>query len=84
MTAQLGEGPSARMPTDAHGIDTPQHMEKEKERVGKWMRMMSVKKRDQGGNIAEWAWRSDGQGSKVGVHTSLAMSYAKGRSRKLM
>lgn len=40
--------------------------------MDKWMKMMSVKKRDQGGNIAEWAWRSDGQGSKVGVRISIA------------
>jgi hypothetical protein len=39
--------------------------EKEDERVGKWMRMMSAKKRDQGGNIAEWGWRQDVQ-AKVG------------------
>lgn len=38
---------------------------KEQERVDKWMRMMKVAKRDQGGNIQEWCWRSDGQGSKV-------------------
>lgn len=40
---------------------------KEAERVDKWMRMMSVKKRDEGGNITEWGWRRDGQGSKVSL-----------------
>lgn len=39
---------------------------KERERVDKWMKMMKVTKRDQGGNILEWGWRMDGQGSKVG------------------
>ncbi|KAK8854863.1 hypothetical protein IAR55_003602 [Kwoniella newhampshirensis] len=38
---------------------------KESERVGKWGKMMSVKKRDGGGNIAEWDWRKDGQGAKL-------------------
>lgn len=66
MAAQLAEGPSAKMPSDANAVsDTPRHREREKERVGKWMKMMRVKSRDQGGNIAEWAWRSDGQGTKV-------------------
>lgn len=41
------------------------HKRKETERVDKWMAMMSVKKRDQGGNIAEWGWRKDAQGQKV-------------------
>ncbi|ORX38596.1 rab-GTPase-TBC domain-domain-containing protein [Kockovaella imperatae] len=38
---------------------------KEDERVGKWMQMMRVSKRDQGGNIQTWEWRKDGQGSKL-------------------
>lgn len=32
---------------------------KEESRVGKWMKMMSVKRRDQGGNTVEWGWKSD-------------------------
>lgn len=41
---------------------------KERERVDKWMKMMRVVKRDQGGNILQWGWKTDGQGHKVG-HT---------------
>lgn len=37
---------------------------KEDARVGKWMKMMSVKKRDQGGNTVQWGWR-DAQKAKV-------------------
>lgn len=45
--------------------ETVTQKRKEQERVDKWMRMMKVSKRDEGGNIQDWVWRSDGQGSKV-------------------
>ena len=55
------DGPMPRTP------DTPkpntgendQQRKKENDRVSKWMKMMSVKKRDQGGNTIEWGWKSE-------------------------
>ncbi|WVN90220.1 uncharacterized protein L203_105456 [Cryptococcus depauperatus CBS 7841] len=38
---------------------------KEAERVLKWGKMMKVRKRDQGGNIIEWEWSKDGQGTRL-------------------
>uniref|UniRef100_A0A494G9L0 Uncharacterized protein n=1 Tax=Solanum lycopersicum TaxID=4081 RepID=A0A494G9L0_SOLLC len=63
----MAEGPSPRAPdTPKHSNrEAEMHKRKETERVDKWMAMMSVKKRDQGGNIAEWGWRKDAQGQKV-------------------
>jgi hypothetical protein len=58
---KMPEMPSGRLKSEA---DEKQRR-KEKERVDKWMKMMKVTKRDQGGNIMEWGWRMDGQGSKV-------------------
>lgn len=34
--------------------------------------MVAVKSRDQGGNIAEWKWREDGQGAKVSEQPGMA------------
>jgi hypothetical protein len=54
------------------------HRRKERERVDKWMKMMKVVKRDQGGNILEWGWRTDGQGSKVGRIVWMVLLYKSG------
>lgn len=67
-------GPSDHEPRQADtpkrndsGTGTPvAQRRKEQERVDKWMKMMKVGKRDQGGNVQDWVWRSDGQGAKVG------------------
>ena len=32
--------------------------------MDKWMRMMTVKRRDEGGNVQEWAWRDRGKVSR--------------------
>lgn len=61
-------GAEPRAPdTPKKGSQTPTEprKRKEQERVDKWMKMMKVARRDQGGNIQEWVWRSDGQGAKV-------------------
>lgn len=57
------EGPAPRTPTSPRILpgENDRHRRKEQERVGKWMKMMSVKKRDQGGNTVQWGWRSDVQ-----------------------
>jgi hypothetical protein len=52
------------IPPAQNGADDKQR-KKERERVDKWMKMMKVVKRDQGGNILQWGWRMDGQGAKV-------------------
>ena len=60
-------GPTAGVP-DSPKVDPggdEKRRRKEGERVAKWMMMMSVRRRDQGGNIAEWQWRRDAQGTKV-------------------
>lgn len=33
--------------------------------MSKWMGMMTVKKKDQGGNVLQWGWRSGGADAKV-------------------
>ncbi|ORY35439.1 putative GTPase activating protein [Naematelia encephala] len=59
-------GPSPRVPSSpAISGEDEKHRRKETERVGKWMKMMKVDKRDPGGNISSWVWRSDGQGAKL-------------------
>jgi hypothetical protein len=60
-----GDGPSPRIP-DSPRLGEGRGRKKEEERVDKWMKMMSVKKRDQGGNIAQWGWKPEVQ-NKVGT-----------------
>jgi hypothetical protein len=57
--------PKAPMMPTAYLGESEKHRRKERERVDKWMKMMKVTKRDQGGNILEWGWKMDGQGHKV-------------------
>lgn len=59
------------MPAAQNGEGDKQR-KKERERVDKWMKMMKVIKRDQGGNILQWGWRMDGQGAKVSPPTLLS------------
>lgn len=66
--AGTDSGPSARTPSSPklRPDEDQQRRRKEEERVAKWMRMMSVKRRDEGGNIAGWQWKKDVKGTKVG------------------
>lgn len=56
--------PSPSVPAEKRNDITPKARRKEVERVEKWMRMMSVGKRDKGGNIIAWRWSSNGEGAK--------------------
>ncbi|ODO06655.1 hypothetical protein I350_04013 [Cryptococcus amylolentus CBS 6273] len=62
-----GTCPTANPPQSPSldGREEDRAKRKETERVGKWARMMKVKKRDPGGNIAEWDWSHEGQGAKL-------------------
>ncbi|TYJ56104.1 hypothetical protein B9479_003214 [Cryptococcus floricola] len=62
-----GNCPTANPPKSPSldGSEEDRAKRKETERVGKWARMMKVKKRDPGGNIAEWDWSHDRQGTKL-------------------
>lgn len=73
MNGPSQHGNEPRAPgTPKRGLESESdaHRRKEQERVDKWMRMMKVAKRDEGGNIQEWVWRSDGQGAKVSIPKS--------------
>lgn len=61
------EGPAPKGPASPRSLpgEGDRRRKKEEERVGKWMKMMSVRQRDQGGNTLQWGWRSDSQ-NKVG------------------
>lgn len=79
-----GDGPSPRVP-DSPRLGEGRGRKKEEERVDKWMKMMSVKKRDQGGNIAQWGWKAEVQ-NKVGRRpgpgfASRGYGVEKGRNR---
>lgn len=59
-TVSNGTPPSAPVPP-ANGpssADRTRARKKEEERVMKWLRMMSVDKRDAGGNVTQWRWSS--------------------------
>jgi hypothetical protein len=71
-----GDGPSPKVP-DSPRMGEGRGRKKEEERVDKWMKMMSVKKRDQGGNIAQWGWKPEVQ-NKVGA-TGTDRGFASGR-----
>ncbi|WVQ99910.1 hypothetical protein IAU59_007053 [Kwoniella sp. CBS 9459] len=60
-------GPSAKTPPSPrlNGSEEAKLKAKETERVDKWGKMMSIKRRDHGGNICEWDWRKDAQGAKL-------------------
>ncbi|WVQ81932.1 hypothetical protein IAT38_004059 [Cryptococcus sp. DSM 104549] len=60
-------GPSPKIPSSPRldGNEDARTKRKESERVGKWEKMMKVQKRDTGGNIVEWGWDKDGQGTKL-------------------
>ncbi|KAL7423424.1 hypothetical protein Q5752_001004 [Cryptotrichosporon argae] len=58
------DGPSARQPTGREGQDDARTT-REEGRVGKWLSMMAVRRRDEGGNAREWKWR-DEERAKVG------------------
>lgn len=60
-----GDGPQARTPGPKSQAEEEGHKRKESERVGKWMKMMGVKRRE-GGNAVEWNWKDEGT-SKVGL-----------------
>ncbi|OCF37837.1 GTPase activating protein [Kwoniella heveanensis BCC8398] len=66
-TPSSDSGPSARTPPSPrlNGNEEAKLKAKETERVDKWGKMMSIKRRDSGGNISEWDWRKDGQGAKL-------------------
>ncbi|WWC90808.1 uncharacterized protein L201_005745 [Kwoniella dendrophila CBS 6074] len=54
-------GPSAKQPPSSPRLGGNEELkikQKEIERVDKWGKMMSIKKRDKGGNISEWNWSS--------------------------
>ncbi|WWC63189.1 uncharacterized protein I303_105789 [Kwoniella dejecticola CBS 10117] len=54
-------GPSPRIPPASPTLRASEEdriRKKEFDRVDKWGRMMSIKRRDSGGNISEWDWSS--------------------------
>lgn len=63
-TSSFGPGPATEPP--APQIPDPRHERaeassrtiKENERVSKWMGMMSVRRKDAGGNAVEWGWKA--------------------------
>lgn len=57
------EGPTARTPGPRTEAEHDSYKRRETERVGKWMAMMGVKRRE-GGNAVEWSWKDEGK-SKV-------------------
>ncbi|TXT15638.1 hypothetical protein VHUM_00141 [Vanrija humicola] len=61
-----GNTPSPKLPQSAGPSEAEQskHRAKERERVEKWMKMMSIKERDSGGNITGWGWSARGDGAK--------------------
>ncbi|WRT68299.1 uncharacterized protein IL334_005275 [Kwoniella shivajii] len=65
--APTDSGPSARLPSspNINSSEVDRMKKKEAERVGKWGKMMSIKNRDQGGNISQWEWRSDVDKNKL-------------------
>jgi len=56
--------PSPQVPNESRSEPTLKARRKEEERVIKWMKMMSVGKRDSGRNIISWRWSSNGEGAK--------------------
>lgn len=54
----------AHPPTDSPNVsELKKHRSKEEERVSKWLRMMTVAKRDEGHNAIAWRWSSE-EGAK--------------------
>ncbi|KAK4688988.1 hypothetical protein P7C73_g1125, partial [Tremellales sp. Uapishka_1] len=60
-------GPSAKIPSSPtlSAGEEGRQKRKEDERVSKWEKMMSVKKRDQGGNVSEWKWAQNVDGKRL-------------------
>lgn len=58
--ASNGQPPAAAVPpaSGPSGGDRTRAKKKEEERVMKWLEMMSVDKRDKGGNVTQWRWSS--------------------------
>jgi hypothetical protein len=54
-----GDGPVAKQPSVRVEAEYEGYKRKETERVGKWMRMMGVQRRE-GGNVVEWNWKDEG------------------------
>ncbi|WVQ68224.1 uncharacterized protein L199_006431 [Kwoniella botswanensis] len=63
-----GGGLSPRIPpinTNTNTNEEERKKRREFERVDKWGKMMSIKQRDQGGNISEWSWSTGIDKGKV-------------------
>ena len=58
------EAPVPASPDDVPGTGE-RSRQKESERVNKWMDMMSVRRRDEGGNIIEWGWKKESRAKVV-------------------
>jgi hypothetical protein len=74
-----GPAPKAPLTPKINPTEGDKNRRKEEERVGKWMKMMGVKTRDEGGNVRTWAWGSDAQGGKVGFFGKLWRFWGGGR-----
>ncbi|WVW85735.1 hypothetical protein I302_107773 [Kwoniella bestiolae CBS 10118] len=55
-----GSGLSPRIPPSTPNTEDERVKRREFDRVDKWGKMMSIKKRDQGGNITQWDWSKEG------------------------